>query len=231
MQCSLAHAHDIVDLNTLACRRRQSEECPGLHLLGVADDMIDFGHAGKTLGLDLRRASRHDDACRGPLAAESANGLRGLSNCFTRYCARIDDDSLIKSRLAGVTAHDLGLIGIEPATKRYHFGFGHKRNRLLSERRPHNLARRTALDRHFRQFGKIDCALVFKLDGARHEDVIVGRPLDTENAAGKVTSTLRSVSRFLAAQTVAAHAADPQAKVKPAPRSQVLRTIVVGDVT
>jgi hypothetical protein len=104
-----------------------------------------------------------------------------LANGLACYGARIDDDRIIESRRARVTAHDLGLIRVEPAAKRYHFGFGHERDRLLSERRPHNS--RAGLDRHFRQFGKIDCALVFELDGARHQNVVVGCPLDTENAA------------------------------------------------
>ena len=94
----LAHAHDVVDLNPLARRRRQASERLGRHLLGVADDVIDLGHVGKALGLDLRRATRHDDASLGLLAAKSSIGLRGLTYGFTGHGAGIDDDRIMQAR-------------------------------------------------------------------------------------------------------------------------------------
>jgi hypothetical protein len=47
---------------------------------------------------------------------------------FTRHRTRIDDDRIIKARLARVAAHNLGLIRIEPAAERDHLGFGHERS-------------------------------------------------------------------------------------------------------
>jgi hypothetical protein len=44
--------------------------------------------------------------------------LARLSYGFTRNGARIDDDRIFEASFQRLGAHDFGLIGIEPATKR-----------------------------------------------------------------------------------------------------------------
>ena len=64
------------------------------------------------------------------------------------------------------------------------------------------------------------------LDRAGHQHVVVGlAPFDGEIAAGQLTVTLRPVRLSRAAATAAAQAAEPQALVRPAPRSQVRITM------
>ena len=126
MQRRFPHAHDVVDLNARAGFERQSRERFRLGLFIVSYDVIDFRHLGEALGLDLRRASRHDDPRFGLLATKPANGLRGLPHGFVCYGARVDDDRIVEPCRARVTAHDLGLIRIEPAAERDHLGFGHE---------------------------------------------------------------------------------------------------------
>ena len=84
------------------------------------------------------------------------------------------------SRLVRVTTHHLGLVHIEPAAKRYHYGFGHRRVRVLS--RKLRLCP-TRLHGYFRELGKIDRTLVFEDGRAGHQDMVVRGPLDLEDAA------------------------------------------------
>ena len=120
VQRRFPNAHDVVDLNAFGVGDRQSGERLRLHLFGVAEDVIDFWHLGKALGLDLRRASRHDDARVRLLAPEPAHRLRRLANGLARHGAGVDDDRIVKSRVLRMTAHDLGLIRVEPAAERDH---------------------------------------------------------------------------------------------------------------
>ena len=68
------------DMMSLTATRGLSAEAKaavglGIHLLGVADDAIDLGHVGETLGLDLGRTAGDDHAGPGILAPQLADGL------------------------------------------------------------------------------------------------------------------------------------------------------------
>ncbi len=125
MAGGFAHAHDVVDLHALRAGGRKPGERLRPHLLGVADDVIDFAQRGKALGLDLCGAAGDDDARRRVLAAQPADGLRRLAHGLGRDGARVDDDRVVEARILRVLAHDVGLIRIEPAAERYDAGIGH----------------------------------------------------------------------------------------------------------
>ena len=92
MSGRLAHAHDVVDLHALGAGGRKPGERLRPHLLGVADDVIDFAQRCKALGLDLRGAAGDDDARRRVLAAQPADGLRRLAHGLGGDGASVDDD-------------------------------------------------------------------------------------------------------------------------------------------
>ncbi len=125
MSGGLAHAHDVVDLHPLRAGGRKPGECFRPHLLGVADDVIDFAQCRKSFRLDLCGAAGDDDTRRGVLAAQLANGFRCLTHRLGRDGARVDDDRVVEPGSLCVLAHDVGLISIEPAAERYDAGIGH----------------------------------------------------------------------------------------------------------
>ena len=64
--------------------------------------------------------------------------------------------------------------------------------------------------------------LIFEFDRTGHQDMVVrSRHSMRGSPPGSVTFAMRSVRRSRAAATAAAQAAEPQALVRPAPRSQV----------
>ena len=99
--------------------------------------MIDLGHGGEVLRLDLRRAAGDDDA-RGRIgAAHLANGLTRLAYGLRRDGAGVDDDGVAKPRGCRMPAHDLGLVGIETTAERDDFdtaGFARRLARDLIRR-------------------------------------------------------------------------------------------------
>ena len=115
---------------SLTCTRSEPDvESPAkvsrLHLLGVADDVIDLGHRREALRLDLRRAAGDDDARSRVLAAQPADRLRRLAHGLGGDRAGVDDDRVVEPGLCGVPAHHLGLVGVEPAAERDDAGIGH----------------------------------------------------------------------------------------------------------
>ena len=85
MACAVSRT----DMMSLTCTRwlsasAKAAEGLGLHLLGVADDVIDLRHGGEALGLDLRGAAGDDDARGWILAPQLADGLRRLAHGLGR---------------------------------------------------------------------------------------------------------------------------------------------------
>ena len=77
------------------------------HLLRIADDAIDLGHGGETLGLDLGGAARDDQARFGALAPQLADGLGGLSHRLGGDGAGVDDHRVLepgRRRVARITS-------------------------------------------------------------------------------------------------------------------------------
>ena len=132
----LAHRHDVVDLHPRARCDGKPGESFRLHLLAVADDMIDFRHIGETLRFRLRRAARDDNARVGLVATKATDRLRRLSHRFTRDGAGVDDDRIVEPGVLSMPPHDLGLVRIEPAAERYDFGFRHRAKIALSAKAP-----------------------------------------------------------------------------------------------
>ena len=88
-----------------------SGPCLGPRLLGVADDLRDFRHVREGRGLDLRRATRHDDADARPLARQAADVLLGLPDGFGRHRAGVEDHDILADAHGGA-ADRLGFDGV-----------------------------------------------------------------------------------------------------------------------
>ncbi len=84
----------------------------------IAQHAVDFCHRGIGLGLHLRGAARDQDAARGVLALELADGLARLAHRFGRHGAGVDHHGVAQLRLAGAQPDRLALIGIEAAAER-----------------------------------------------------------------------------------------------------------------
>ena len=117
MRRGLLHAHDVVDLHAFAIRKAKALERLALHLFAIADDVIDVGHLGEQLGIDLGGAAGHDDLGLRPFATQLADGLLGLTDRFTCHGAGVDDHRVIEARRLRVLAHNLGLVGVETAAQ------------------------------------------------------------------------------------------------------------------
>ena len=114
----LADRHDVVDLHALGLARREPGPGLSMGLLAVAEHMVDLRHGGEPRGLDLRRASRHDDPRRRVLAPGAADGLHGLPHGLGCHRAGIDDDCIAEAGRRCMPAHHLGLVGVEAAAQR-----------------------------------------------------------------------------------------------------------------
>ena len=87
MRRRLAHLHDVTDddrIRGIPGRRRQ--------LVGIADNPVHFGHRREAAGVDLRRATRHDDLRRRSCPTRTADRGAGLLHRGVRHRAAIDDD-------------------------------------------------------------------------------------------------------------------------------------------
>src|SRR5262249_49169119 len=91
--------------------------CVGAHLLVVADDAVDLGHAGEGRGLGLRRAAGHHDARIRALALGAADRLARLAHRFRRHRAGVHHHGAVEARALRIAADHLGLVGIEAAAE------------------------------------------------------------------------------------------------------------------
>ena len=214
MRGRLPHRHDVVDCDLFlggeaeGCSRQNiAMLLPGLRadLLLVAQHQCDLRHVGEGFGFGLRRAARDHDGRVGMLALELADRLARLPHRLRRDRARIDDDHIGKPGRLRLAADHLRLIGVEPA------------------------AEGDDIDAHW-------VALTSNSAGSNlpSYSYATGPVINTWSSCarhsmrssppGRVTVTVRPTRPRRTAATAAAQAAEPQALVRPAPRSQVRRT-------
>ena len=91
----LGRRRDIADLHAFPGSRAPGRR---LHLLDVADHLVDFGHGGEAAWIDLRRAAGDDDARAGTLAAQAADRLPRLALGFGGHRAGVDDHRVARAR-------------------------------------------------------------------------------------------------------------------------------------
>src|SRR5215831_6844666 len=178
---------------------------PGLRadLLLVAQHQCDLRHVREGFGFGLRRAARDHDGRAGMLALELADRLARLPHRLRRDRAGIDDDHIGKPGCLRLAADHLRLIGVEPA------------------------AEGDDIDAHW-------VALTSNSAGSNLPSYASGPVISTWSSCarhsmrssppGRVTLTVRPTRPRRTAATAAAQAAEPQALVRPVPRSQVRRT-------
>src|SRR4051812_11266761 len=218
MQRGLAHRHDVIDAGFFFLF--EPERCaiepvslfgpePGAHLLFVAENKRDLGHLCEGFRLGLCRAAGDDDRRVRALACEPADRLARLAHRLGGHRAAIDDDCVFDAGRRGVAADHLGLVGVQSAAEGDDLG-AHQATAANSagSKRPSNSKATGRVISTWSSF-------------SRHSI--------SKSPPGSVTVTLRSVLRRRAAATAAAQAAEPQALVRPAPRSQV-RTMMCSRV-
>src|SRR3984893_2913663 len=214
MRGRLPHGHDVIDSDLFlggdaeGCPRQDIAMLPPrLHadLLLVAQHQCDLRHVREGFGFGLRRAARDHDGRVGMLALELADRLARLPHRLRRHRAGIDDDRIGEPGRLRLAADHLRLIGVEPA------------------------AEGDDVDAHW-------VALISNSAGSNlpSYSYATGPVISTWSSCarhsirssppGSVTVTVRPVRPRRTAATAAAQAAEPQALVRPAPRSQVRRT-------
>src|SRR5262245_50743776 len=211
----LPRRHDVIDDDLLLggdaeivrpkCALRVAPR-GAFELLVIAEHAVDFAHVRKCCRLSLRRAARHHDAHIGPLARKLADRLPGLRHRFGSDRAGIDHNCVGEPCRLRLAPDRLRLIGVEPAAESHHID-GHGSAPTLNSagsKRPSN---------------SYSTGPVISTWSSRSRHSIMSSP------PGNVTATLRSARLSRAAATATAQAADPQALVRPAPRSQVRTTI------
>ena len=72
------------------------EEQAGVLFLGIAQYRCHLGHRSKTVRIDLRRASRHNDPRIGAAFARLADGLPRLAHGFVGNRATVDNDQIVR---------------------------------------------------------------------------------------------------------------------------------------
>ena len=92
----------------------------GLHLLVVADHPRHFRHRCERARINLRRAARDEDRRAGVLLRRPPDRLARAAHRFARHRAGIDDHRLAEASLQRMSAHHLGLIGVEAASEGNH---------------------------------------------------------------------------------------------------------------
>ena len=219
----LRHAHDVVDAHPFEFVRAEPllkrPVRRRVQLFRIADDVVDLRHPGEGLGLDLRRAPRHDDARAGIVAPHPADCLPRLAHGLRRHRAGIDHDRVLETGRVEVLTHDLRFIGVEPAPERDHFplaaGFG-----LL-------------LLAHGKETLPSAWKIAFPVRSSSAGPVMRTRLLASSQVMssgppGRMIRAVRSSFPRRTPETSVAHAAVPHALVSPAPRSQVRTLALVG---
>ena len=91
MRRRLAHRHDVVDRDGAVLAGPETRR---FELFLIADNAVDFGHGGVTLGIDLRRAAGDNDLGVGVLAPGAPDRLARLALGFRRHRAGVEDHRL-----------------------------------------------------------------------------------------------------------------------------------------
>src|SRR5690606_15821640 len=182
-----------------------------LEFVFVADDEVDLRHVAKSARLGLGGAAGDDDAGVGVLAARLAHRLLGLAYRLGGDGAGIDDDGVVEPRLFRLGLHHRAFIGVEAAPERARLD-GHQAASLRAQAPVAGSSR----PRHSNWAGPVRVTWSS------------GCQATTRSPPGTVMVAWRAVRRVRAPLTSAAQAAEPQASVRPAPRSQVLRVTWSG---
>src|SRR5262249_61996190 len=215
MRGRLPHRHDVVDGDLFlggepeGCPRQDIAMLPpGLRadLLLVAQHQCDLRHVREGFGLGLRRAARAHAGRGGMLALDLADRLARLPHRLRRDRAGIDDDHIGKPGCLRLAADHLRLIGVEPA------------------------AEGDDIDAHWVALASNGAGSNLPSYSSATGPVIspwssCARHSMRSSPPGSVTVTARPVRPRRTAATAAAQAAEPQALVRPAPRSQVRTTM------
>src|SRR5215472_5957601 len=204
MRRHLLHRHDVADGHLLARVdvERRARFAPGTasHLVVVADDAIDLAHVAEHFRLRLRRAAGHDDAGIGLRALEPADGLPCLRDSFVGDGAGVDDDGPLESRAFRLARDHLGFERVEATAE--------------GDDLDANATNENSEGSNFPSYSN-DAVPVISTWSSRSRHSIASLP------PGSAISTLRLARFSRAAATAVAQAAEPQALVNPAPRSQV----------
>src|SRR5690606_1043309 len=223
------HLHDVVDAHLLEqvdAEIGQRAVGMALQLLFVAEDEIDLLHGGEAGRVGLRRAAGDDDA-RGRVGAPRlADRLPCLSHRFAGNGAGVDDDRSAFERVkAGgmrLAPHHLRLVGIEPAAE----GDDVDAVPYASAHAAPSMSRSHApVSGSSRPENSHSAGPVMMTWSSARQSMTSLPPL------GAVTVTVRPVRPVRAEETAAAQAAEPQASVSPAPRSQVRMVMASRAVT
>src|SRR5262245_19585269 len=214
MRGRLRHRQHVVDRDFFRggeaegwSRQNVAMPAPSLraHLLLVAQHQCDLGHVREDFGFGLRCAACDHDGRIGMLALELADRLARLPHRLRRHRAGIDDDGIGEPGRLRLAADHLRLIGVEPAAEGddvdAHWAA------LMSNSAGSNLP----------SYSYATGPVISTWSSRARHSIRSSPP-------GSVTVTVRPTRPSRTAATAAAQAAEPQALVRPAPRSQVRRT-------
>src|SRR5215210_2128004 len=213
----LRDAHDVGDgdlftgLDPELCSafERGASRAPGFraHLVIVAEHAIDFRHAREHVWLRLRRTTGDHDPQLRPRPLEPPDRLPRLRHRFIGDRATVDDDGFAEPGVLGVAGDHLGFEGVEPATKGDDF-HAHvtPHSRYATEANSDGSKRPS--------YSKLAVPVINTWSSRSRHSMVSSPP-------GRAICTVRLARFRRAAATAVAHAAEPQAFVNPAPRSQV----------
>src|SRR6185312_17144182 len=196
-----ACAHDVGHGDAIIARPYGAIE-----LILVAEHAVDLGHGGELRAVLLRGAAGDDNASIRLLALEPADRLPRLAHRFAGHRAGVDEHRIGNARGCGRAPHRFRFHDVETA------------------------AEGDDIDAHGAGAFSNNCGLNVPLNSNATGPVIstwssLARHSMVSSPPGSVTCTLRSVRLKRAAATAVAQAAEPQARVKPAPRSHVRMTM------
>ena len=212
-------AHDVVDLHLVVERHaeRHRRIASAFILSALPMTRSTSAMSAKSRGVGLRRAAGDDDLAARIVAPRLADRLLGLPHGLGRHRAGVDDQRVGQPGLLGLGLHHFGFVGVEAAAEG---------ERLDAHQAASQLARPGAGRR-------IELAGELVLGRAGHQDMVVGAPFDdADRRPAASTVALRPRCAWCGRPlTSAAQAAVPQARVSPAPRSQVRTMMWSGDTT
>src|SRR5581483_3223306 len=204
MRRHLPDSHDVADRDLFAGANieRGARVAPrgAPHLVVIADDAVDLGHLGEHRSLRLCRTAGHDDARIGPLAFQAPDRLPRLPHRLVGDRATVDDDGLLETCRCRLPRDHLGFERVEAAAE------GDDLDAHATDAKNEGS--------NFPSYSN-DAVPVISTWSSRSRHSMASLP------PGNAISTLRLARFSLAAATALAQAAEPQALVSPAPRSQV----------
>jgi hypothetical protein len=205
MRRHLLHGHDVADGDLFARADIERSTCLAprgtLHLVVIADHAVDLSHVGEHPALRLRGAAGDDDARFGPLALQFSDRLARLRHRLVGDGTAIDDNGVHEPRAFRLAADHLGLEGVETAAEG-------------DDLDAHHATGANSAGSKVPSYSKV-AVPVISTWSSRSRHSIPSLP------PGSVISTVLLARFSRAAATAVAQAAEPQALVRPAPRSQV----------